>query len=121
MSLYGDMKALETDRVWKALADPTRRELLDRLSAAPLTTGQLVASCPELCRTAVMKHLDVLADAELILVRREGRLRWNELNVMPIQRIYDRWVSKHVRHTAAAASRLKDRAESRANRNRKPK
>jgi DNA-binding transcriptional ArsR family regulator len=107
------MNAVATDRIWRALADRTRRELLDRLAERPHTTGELVASCPSLCRTAVMKHLDVLHDAELILVRREGRVRWNELNAMPIQRIYDRWVSRHVRASASALSRLKDRAESR--------
>ena len=113
MSLLSDMNAVATDRIWRALADRTRRELLDRLAERPHTTGELVASCPALCRTAVMKHLDVLHEAELILVRREGRVRWNELNAMPIQRIYDRWVSKHVRGTASAVSRLKDHAESR--------
>ncbi len=109
------MKAVEprtSDHVWRALADPTRRAVLDALAEEPRTTGQLVASFPELCRTAVMKHLDVLERAGLLLVRREGRVRWNHLNPMPIQRLYDRWVHKHVRGVASAASRLKSHVES---------
>ena len=101
----------DSDVVWKALADPTRRALLDALAEEALTTGALVDRHPELCRTAVMKHLDVLVAAELVLVRREGRQRWNHLNPMPIQGIYDRWVHRHVSHTAAAAARLKRKAE----------
>ena len=101
-----------TDQVWRALADPTRRAILDQLARKPLTTGQVVERFPELCRTGVMKHLDVLESAGLLIVRREGRVRWNRINPMPIQRIYDRWVSKHVRATASALSRLKDRVES---------
>ena len=113
MSLISDMKAATTtDRIWRALSDPTRRALLDALAGRPFTTGELVGRFPELCRTAVMKHLDVLEAAELVIVRREGRVRWNSMNAMPIQRIYDRWVKKHVRGVASAVSRLKDLAES---------
>ena len=112
MSLSGDMTATDTNLVWKALADPTRRELLDALAVKPRTTGELVELFPDLCRTGVMKHLDLLVDAHLVLVRREGRVRWNQLNPMPIQLIYDRFVSKHVRGMAGAVSRLKSRAES---------
>ncbi len=102
----------DPDAVWKALGDPTRRNILDRLSENPRTTGDLVTVFPDLCRTAVMKHLDVLQNANLIIVKREGRLRWNHLNPVPIQEICDRWVSRHVRHLASAASRLKAVAES---------
>jgi hypothetical protein len=83
--------------VWKALADPTRRAVLDALAAGPASTGQLVERFDDLCRTAVMKHLDVL--------QRAG------LDPMPIQRIHERWVAPHVRGTAAALSRLKDHVE----------
>ena len=101
----------QDNRIWKALADPTRRELLDALAEGPRSTGDLVEAVPQLCRTAVMKHLDVLVAAELVLVRREGRQRWNHLNPMPIQGIYDRWVSRHVQGTASAMSRLKAHVE----------
>ena len=112
MSLYSDMMtSATTDSVWKALADPTRRELLDVLAAAPRTTGDLVELFPGLCRTAVMKHLDVLETAGLLLIRREGRFRWNSMNPIPIQRIYDRWVAKHVRGVARTMSRFKDHVE----------
>jgi DNA-binding transcriptional ArsR family regulator len=103
--------ARRVDLVWRALADPTRRRVLDELAERPHTTGELVERFPALCRTAVMKHLDVLERAGLLVVKREGRVRWNHLNPMPIQRLYDRWVSKHVRGVASAASRLKDHVE----------
>ena len=95
------------DRVWKALADLTRRGLLDLLADGPKTTGELVSRFPALCRTAVMKHLDILVGAGLVLVRREGRVRWNHLNPVPIQRVCDRWVSRHVRKMSSALNRLK--------------
>ena len=114
-------EAADLDLIWKALADPTRRSILDALAKRALTTGELVTRFPDLCRTGVMKHLDVLVEAELVLVKREGRVRWNKLNPMPIQRIYDRWVSKHVRGMASAMSRLKDQAESKDRPRRKQK
>ncbi len=100
------------DRVWKALADPTRREILDLLADEARTTGDLVGRIPHLCRTAVMKHLDVLVDAGLVLVRRQGRQRFNHLNPIPIQEIHDRWVKRHISGLAAAAVRLKGHVES---------
>jgi DNA-binding transcriptional ArsR family regulator len=60
-----------------------------------------------------MKHLDVLEAANLVIVRREGRRRWNHLNPVPIQRVCDRWVSRHVRDLAGSANRLKERVEGR--------
>ncbi len=101
----------QMDRVWKALANPTRRALLDALAVRALTTGALVGQSPNLCRTAVMKHLGILEAAGLVVVRREGRVRWNQLNPVPIQRIYDRWVARHLRGMASAISRLKDHVE----------
>jgi DNA-binding transcriptional ArsR family regulator len=81
-----------TDRVFKALADRTRRAVLDRLREAPRTTGDLCACFPALSRFGVMKHLEVLVDAGLVLARREGRSRVNALNVVPLQRLYERWM-----------------------------
>ncbi|MCA9310104.1 MAG: winged helix-turn-helix transcriptional regulator, partial [Phycisphaerales bacterium] len=99
------------DRVWKALADSTRRDILDVLAERPQTTGEVVGRFPHLCRTAVMKHMDVLVEAELVIIRREGRQRWNYLNPAPIQAVCDRWVSRHVRHLASAMGRLREVVE----------
>jgi DNA-binding transcriptional ArsR family regulator len=106
-------KPPQNDLIWKALADATRREILDALAERPQTSGEIVARFDGLCRTNVMKHLDILVAANLVIVRREGRSRWNYLNPVPIQRVCDRWVSKHVKHLAAAMSRLKDHVEER--------
>ncbi len=102
---------LQSDEIWKALADPTRRGVLDLLSAGAMTTGSIAQAFEPLSRTGVMKHLDVLEGAGLLVVRREGRVRWNHLNPMPIQRIYERWVSLHLQGTASALSRLKNHLE----------
>ena len=106
------------DLVWKALADPTRRAILDFLAQKPRTTGEVCARFARpkyagIGRTGVMKHLDVLLAANLVLVRREGRRRWNHLNPVPIQRVCDRWVSRHVRDLARSANRLEELVESR--------
>ena len=115
MSPLSDMKTRQkkNDRIWKALAHGTRREILDVLAERPQTTGELVARFDDLCRTNVMKHIDVLVDADLIIVRREGRQRWNHLNPVPIQAVCDRWVSQHVQHLAVSMSRLKEHIEER--------
>lgn len=99
------------DKVWRALADPQRRRILDELAAGPLTTGDMVARFDDLCRTAVMKHLDILTDANLVLVRREGRYRYNYLNPVPIEQVCQRWVNQHVRSLASALNRLKEVTE----------
>lgn len=96
--------------VWKALADPTRRRLLDLLRERPLTTGELAAKF-SMTRYAVMKHLDVLTHADLVFVRREGRQRWNHLNAVPIQQIYRRWIRPFETVAADALLRLKALAE----------
>lgn len=103
----------QEDAVWRALGDANRRRMLDALAQGPLTTGQLVDRFDHLCRTNVMKHLDVLVAARLVVVRREGRTRWNFLNPVPIQRVCDRWVGRHVKHISSALSRLKDHVEQR--------
>jgi DNA-binding transcriptional ArsR family regulator len=81
------------DPVWKALADPTRRSILDLLRDRPRTTTEIVDVFPHLTRFGVMKHLDALREAELVHTREEGRQRVNSLNVFPIRQIYERWVS----------------------------
>lgn len=85
--------------------------MLDALRTGPLLTGDLVDAFAPMSRTNVMKHLDVLVDAGLVLVRREGRQRWNYLNPVPIQRVCDRWVKRHVQGVSSALIRLKQHIE----------
>lgn len=80
------------DLVFKAIANPTRRSILDLLSRGSLTTGAVAEAHPELSRYAVMQHLGVLTDAGLIVVRREGRERHNHLNPIPLREVYERWL-----------------------------
>jgi DNA-binding transcriptional ArsR family regulator len=83
------------DEVFRALADPHRRWLLDRLFERDgQTLTDLCAALPELSRFGVMKHLSVLADANLVVCRREGRHKLHYLNPVPIRQVHDRWVSK---------------------------
>jgi DNA-binding transcriptional ArsR family regulator len=84
---------VEDARIWKALGSPHRRALLDALKESPKTTSALCDVLPQLSRYAVMQHLGVLERAEVVLVRREGRERWNQLNAVPIQRELERWLS----------------------------
>jgi DNA-binding transcriptional ArsR family regulator len=101
----------EMDRVWKALADETRRAILDFLRTGPRTTTEIVEQFPRLSRFGVMKHVDVLRDAGLILTRDEGRKRINTLNAVPIRKIYERWVSKYEGSWADALLRVQEDAE----------
>jgi DNA-binding transcriptional ArsR family regulator len=84
---------MEDARIWKALGSPHRRALLDALKDGPKTTSALCEVLPRLSRYAVMQHLGVLERAGVVLVRREGRERWNELNAVPVQRELERWLS----------------------------
>jgi DNA-binding transcriptional ArsR family regulator/uncharacterized protein YndB with AHSA1/START domain len=80
----------ETAPLWRALADPTRRRILDLLRTRPRITGE-IASEFAISRIAVMRHLEVLADAGLVTSRKRGRERWHYLNVVPLQRLHERW------------------------------
>jgi DNA-binding transcriptional ArsR family regulator/uncharacterized protein YndB with AHSA1/START domain len=80
------------EELWRALASPWRRRLLDLLRAGPLTTGRLAQAIPELSRFAVMQHLDVLTEVDLVVAQRIGRHRYNHLNPVPLRRWYERWV-----------------------------
>ncbi len=93
--IYNMSSKGDPDRVFKALANPTRRAVLDELSDGPRTTGYLCAAFEQLDRCTVMQHLRVLEDADLVVARRRGRERWNHLNAIPIQQIYDRWISRY--------------------------
>jgi DNA-binding transcriptional ArsR family regulator len=85
--------------------------MLDELAAGPRTTGEMAQRFEPLCRTAVMKHLDVLAEAELVVVRRAGRVRWNYFNPVPIDGVCRRWLSDHRRRMSGALNRLNDVVE----------
>ncbi|MEQ9305381.1 MAG: helix-turn-helix domain-containing protein [Marinoscillum sp.] len=97
--------------IWKALSDPTRRSILDHLRKSAKTTGTLVENFEHLSRFAIMKHLNVLEKAGLITIRREGKFRLNHLNVIPLQKVYERWVSKYEAHWASNLLQLKELTE----------
>ena len=99
------------DVVFKALADPTRRGLLDELFRRDgQTLTELEARLP-MTRFGVMKHLKVLEAAGLVVTRRSGREKLHFLNAVPIRLIHDRWVSKYAEPWAAALSELKSNLE----------
>jgi DNA-binding transcriptional ArsR family regulator len=97
--------------VWDALANDHRRQILDLLKEKPLTTGEISLKLKKLDRCTVMLHLNVLAEADLIIIKREGKYRWNYLNIEPIQRIYERWLSAYAQPAAALLTKLKDDLE----------
>jgi len=86
----------DDDRVFKALADPTRRLLLDRLFERDgRTLGELEAEVADMTRFGVMKHLKILEEAGLVVARRSGREKLHYLNPVPIRLIHDRWIDKY--------------------------
>ena len=101
------------EAIFKALADYRRREMLDLLRDEPRTTGDICKRFKDLDRCTVMQHLGVLEKAELIIVKREGRNRWNYLNPLPIKEIYDRWISRYATHAVDLLARMKHDLEKR--------
>jgi DNA-binding transcriptional ArsR family regulator len=97
--------------VFKALADPTRRHLLDRLFQRDGRTLTELESELGMTRFGVMKHLRVLEDAGLVLTRRSGREKHHYLNPMPIRLIHDRWIDKYTEHRVSALAELKSELE----------
>jgi DNA-binding transcriptional ArsR family regulator len=95
------------ESIFKALADYRRREMLDLLRDAPQTTGDICKRFKNLDRCTVMQHLGVLEKAELIIVKREGRNRWNYINPLPIKEIYDRWISRYATHAIDILAHMK--------------
>ena len=100
----------ETAPLWRALADPTRRRILDRLRVGPAITGEIAAAFP-ISRIAVMRHLEVLAEAELITSRKRGRERWHYLNAVPLERLHRRWAGPVEAGFASGLLRLQDQVE----------
>ena len=101
----------DDDRVFKALADPTRRFLLDRLFRRDGRTLTELESELEMSRFGVMKHLRVLEDAGLVVARRSGREKLHFLNPVPIRLIHDRWIDKYTEHRVTALTDLKRQLE----------
>jgi DNA-binding transcriptional ArsR family regulator len=101
----------DDDRVFKALADPTRRFLLDRLYAHDGRTLTELESALAMTRFGVMKHLRVLEDAGLVVTRRSGREKLHFLNVVPIRLIHDRWIDKFTERRVSALTDLKRQLE----------
>jgi len=99
------------DPVWKALSDPTRRTILDVLRDRPRTTTEIVERFSRLSRFGVMKHLEVLRQAQLVSTREAGRQRVNSLNVVPIRQIYERWVGPFQELWSGELLGIKDMAE----------
>ncbi|WP_157217255.1 ArsR/SmtB family transcription factor [Flavisphingomonas formosensis] len=99
------------DRVFKALAAPVRRRMLDMLKDEPHTTGTLCARLDGLDRCTVMQHLKVLEEADLVIVQRRGRERWNHLNPLPIKQIHDRWIGPYAARAVDMLDRMKSALE----------
>jgi DNA-binding transcriptional ArsR family regulator len=101
----------DDDRVFRALADPTRRHLLDRLFERDGRTLTELESGLEMTRFGVMKHLRVLEEAGLVATRRSGREKLHFLNPVPIRLIHDRWIDKYTERRVSALADLKGALE----------
>ena len=101
----------DDDLVFKALADPSRRLLLDRLFERDGRTLTELESQLEMTRFGAMKHLRILEDAGLVVTRRSGREKLHFLNPVPIRLIHDRWIDKYTEHRVSALLDLKDQLE----------
>jgi DNA-binding transcriptional ArsR family regulator/uncharacterized protein YndB with AHSA1/START domain len=100
----------DTALLWRALADPTRRRILDLLRQRPLITGEIAAQF-RISRIAVMRHLEVLSEAGLVASRKRGRERWHYLNAVPLQQLHRRWAEPAAAGFASALLRLADTVE----------
>ena len=98
--------------VFKALADPTRRQLLDRLFERDGRTLTELEAQVDMTRFGVMKHLKVLEEAGLVVTRRSGRRKLHFLNPVPIRLVHDRWIDKYTERQVSALVELKKELES---------
>ena len=102
------------DAVFKALGDPSRRRLMDRLFEQDgLTLGQLAACLPEMTRFGVMRHLKVLEEAGLVSTHKAGREKHHYLNAAPMAEIQRRWIGKYADSVVARMGAIKAAAEDR--------
>ena len=101
----------DDDLVFRALADPTRRHLLDRLFERDGRTLTELESDLEMTRFGVMKHLRLLEEAGLVVTRRSGREKLHYLNPVPIRLIHDRWIDKYTERQVSALAYLKSELE----------
>jgi DNA-binding transcriptional ArsR family regulator/uncharacterized protein YndB with AHSA1/START domain len=101
----------ELSTLFKALGHPIRRRILDILKQSAKTTGELNEYFPEVTRYAIMKHLTILEEGNLVVVRREGKYRRNFLNAVPLQEMHNRWVGKYMQSTANSLLNLQAIAE----------
>ena len=101
----------DDDRIFKALADPTRRFLLDQLHERDGRPLSELESELEMTRFGVMKHLRLLEEAGLVVTRRSGRHKLHYLNPMPIRLIHDRWIDKYRERYVSALADLKNELE----------
>ena len=101
----------ELHNVFYALADPTRRHLLDRLYERDGRTLKELEAGLEMTRFGVMKHLKVLEEAGLVVSHKSGREKLHFLNPVPIRLIHDRWIDKYTEHRVAALADLKTQLE----------
>lgn len=99
------------DLVFKALADPTRRHLLDQLFQRDGRTLSELEAGLEMTRFGVMKHLRQLEEAGLVVTRKSGREKLHYLNPVPIRQIHDRWISKYRTGSTSALVDLKNQLE----------
>ncbi len=102
---------MDDNLVFKALADPTRRFLLDLLFEREGRTLTELVSQVDMTRIGVMKHLRLLEEAGLVVTRRSGREKLHFLNPVPIRLIHDRWIDKYTEHHASALANLKTNLE----------
>jgi DNA-binding transcriptional ArsR family regulator len=105
------VRTVDDAHVFKALADPTRRHLLDRLFERDGRTLTELESDLEMTRFGVMKHLKVLQEAGLVVTRRRGREKLHYLNPVPIRLIHDRWIDKYTERRVSALVDLKHELE----------
>ncbi|GIO14091.1 ArsR family transcriptional regulator [Cohnella xylanilytica] len=109
------------DPIFKALADPSRRTLLDLLHASDGRSLNELCAPLDMSRFGVMKHLNILEEAGLITTRKVGREKLHYLNAVPIRQIYDRWVSKYAEPWAAGLTALQNELERETNMTTKPR
>ena len=98
---------MDIDKVFKAVADPNRRRLLDQLHRDNGQTLSALCEHMDMARQSVTQHLQLLEDANLVVTVRRGREKLHYLNPVPLQEIYERWIGKYERHRLQALSDLK--------------